>query len=164
MDTKRTMHRFLPVRNLLIVLVLVWLLAWILIPNFVRGGPGRLTGVINTLRQIDAAKQQWAYEHGITNTAQCTNNLTETDLTPYLGGREDRVDRRGFGFDRSGRPPSGVGEKYVINPLTLSPEAYLTREFNERRDNAASLPKGTIIRLSNPGHEVILPDGAKLPR
>lgn len=35
---------------------------------------------ISNLRQIDAAKQQWALENGKTNGEVCT----ETDLTPYI--------------------------------------------------------------------------------
>ena len=164
MDTKRTKRRFLLVRILSVVLVLVLLLIWVTIPNFVRSGPGKLTRIIITLKQIDAAKQQWAYEHGITNTVQCTNNLTETDMERYLGGKEDRIDRRRFGFDRSGQPYSAFGEKYIINPLNLPPEAQLTRDFKEGRGSTFSLPKDTIIRLSGSGYEILLPDGSTIAR
>jgi hypothetical protein len=152
------------VLNVAAALILVSLFAWMLIPNFIRSGPGRFSGIINTLRQIDGAKQQWAYERGITNIVQFTNQLSEADLFPYLSRGEDRINRFGFGFDRNGRPHSGVGEKYIINPLNLPPEAQLTRDFKEGRGSSFSLPKGTIIRLSESGHEIVLPDGSKASR
>jgi hypothetical protein len=164
MDTKPTKQRFLLVRTLSVVLVLVLLLIWISIPNFVRSGAGRLTRIIITLQQIDAAKQQWAYEHGITNTIQCTNHLTETDMERYLGGKEDRIDRPEYLFDRSGRPRSAFGEKYIINPLKLPPEAQLTRDFKVGRGSTFSLPKDTIIRLSSSGYEILLPDVSTIAR
>jgi hypothetical protein len=52
--------------------ITVGLLVAVTVPNFVRKGPSKLNGIINTLRQIDAAKQQWAFERGITNIAQVT--------------------------------------------------------------------------------------------
>jgi hypothetical protein len=115
-DTKR---RFLALRIPLVVLVVVSLSAWISLPNFVQGGPGRLTGVIKTVRQIDATKQQLAYERGITSTAQCTNDLIETDSSPCLEGSKERIDQRGFGFDRRGQPHSGFCQKHVISALDL---------------------------------------------
>jgi hypothetical protein len=159
MDTKRTIQRLQPVRILLVVLVLVSLFAWISIPNFVGGGPSKLSGIVNTLRQIDGAKQQWAFEHGITNSDAFTNEFTELDLAPYFS-RSDGRDRIG----RNGRPHPGVGERYTINPLNFSPEAQLTRDFKEGRGSTFSLPKGSIIRLSGSGYEIILPDGSKVLR
>ena len=37
------------------------------------------------LRQIDAAKSQWALEHGLTNEALPSRIITTKDLAPYLG-------------------------------------------------------------------------------
>ena len=151
-----------PLRPLILTVALlaitVGLLVGIAVPNSVRKGQSKLNSIINTLRQIDGAKQQWAFERGITNLEQATNELTEADLSPYLSGGEGRKSRNGFGFDRTGRPYSGAGEKYIIKPLNVAPEARLEKDFKE----SYSLPKGTIIRLTDSGYEIILPDGTKL--
>jgi len=88
----------------------------------------------------------------------------EADVLAYLSSGKDEINRFGFGFDRNGRPQSGVGEKYILNPLSLSPEAQLTRDFKEGRGSTFALPKDTIIRLSGSGYEIVLPDGSKLSR
>ena len=53
----------------------------IAIPNFVKAREtAQMNACINNLRQIDAAKNQWALEHN----KQATDTPTESDLTPYL--------------------------------------------------------------------------------
>jgi hypothetical protein len=152
MDTKRIMQRFLPVRIFLVVIVLVSLFAWISIPNFIGGGPSKLSGIINTLRQLDGAKQQWAFEHGITNVTS-TNIVPATDeIVPYLRASRDRTGE--IGFDRNGHQHMLYGESYVINALGASPEAVLTEKLE-------GWPKGARIRLSSQGAEIVLPDGSK---
>ena len=155
-----------PVRSLIFTVVFftvaVSLVVAIAIPNFVRSGPGRLNGIVNTLRQIDGAKQQWAFERGITNVAQATNELTDANVSAYLSGGEGRKNRDGFGFDRSGRPYSGAGEEYRIKPLNTAPEAYLTKDFKEGRGSSYLLPKGTTIRLTDSDYEIILPNGTRI--
>ncbi len=50
-------------------------------PSFVKASfQSAANGCLNTLRQIDAAKQQWALENGKTNGTW----VTEADLTPYI--------------------------------------------------------------------------------
>ena len=143
---------------------IIGLLLAIAVPNYVHSGPGKLTGIVNVLRQIDAAKQEWAIEHGITNITSATNLLSEKDIAPLLSHREDRIGRDGVGFDRNGYPHSGYGEKYVVNRLGISPEAQLTRELKEGHGSSFSLPKGTIIRLGDTREEIILPSGTNLTR
>lgn len=153
--------------SVFLLIVILGLMAVVFKPNHIRSGPSRLSSIINNLRQIDGAKQQWALEHGITNALQFTNQPTEQDVAPYLRSSIDRVDRNGFGFDRNGHPISGAGEKYTINSLGLSPEAQFTSEFKENV-NFLTLPKGTIVRLKviklgEVREEIILPDGTKMP-
>ena len=52
------------------------------IPNFVRAKyETAANGCINNLRQIDAAKNEWALKNGKTNGV-----VTENDIKPYLNG------------------------------------------------------------------------------
>ena len=68
--------------EIMIVVAIIGLLAAIAIPNFVRARQTSQTNAcINNLRQIDAAKQQWALEQGQLPTA--TPN--QAALNPYIG-------------------------------------------------------------------------------
>ena len=62
--------------------LLIPLLAAIAIPNFVKArATAQANGCINNLRQIDAAANQFALEHGKTN-GEAIN--FPSDLTPYI--------------------------------------------------------------------------------
>jgi len=66
--------------EIMIVVAIIGLLAAIAIPNFVRARNSSQTNAcLNNLRQIDAAKQQWALEN---NT---TGSPTAANITPYMG-------------------------------------------------------------------------------
>jgi prepilin-type N-terminal cleavage/methylation domain-containing protein len=68
--------------EIMIVVAIIGLLATIAIPNFVRARlKAQQTACINNLRQIDAAKQEWALESkaGPTSVPQLSN------IQPYLG-------------------------------------------------------------------------------
>ena len=93
----------------------------IAVPNFVHGGPGKITGIIGHLRQIDAAKQQWAIEHGMTIATQLVRELSPADLAPYLLADFTRKD--------FGNPI--YGERYSIKRLDESPEVLTTRNLRE---------------------------------
>ena len=68
--------------EIMIVVAIIGLLAAIAIPNFVRSRKTSQTNAcINNLRQIDAAKQQWALENG----KKSTDSPVNTDLQVYLG-------------------------------------------------------------------------------
>ena len=68
--------------EIMIVVAIIGLLAAIAIPNFVRARQTSQTNAcINNLRQIDAAKQQWALENG-KSAAQVP---TSASLNPYIG-------------------------------------------------------------------------------
>jgi general secretion pathway protein G len=63
------------------ILVIPMMLA-IAIPNFVKAREtAQQNACFNNLRQIEAAKQQWAME----NNKKATDVPTESDLRPYLG-------------------------------------------------------------------------------
>ena len=99
-------------------------LASIAIPNFVREprtGPGN--HILNRLRDIERAKEQWRVDHP---TAR-PETLTEQDLAPYMG-RE---------FWRQ----TVAGERYLIHNLDEPPEAVMTKDVDW-------LPKGMKVRFS----------------
>jgi hypothetical protein len=92
-------------------------------------------GILVNLRQLNAAKQVWADEHGKTGNAV----PTRADVAPYLKGEAGWV-----------RPVGG--EQYTLNSLTQSPQAVLTHKVR-------NWPKGTTLRLTgtNSDLEIILP-------
>jgi prepilin-type N-terminal cleavage/methylation domain-containing protein len=94
--------------EIMIVVAIIGLLAAIAIPNFVKArATSQANACINNLRQVDAAKQQWALEKGQTATA----TPTDTDLVPYLG--------------RSGSvmPTCPIGSTaYTINAVSVAPQ------------------------------------------
>ena len=67
--------------EIMIVVAIIGLLAAIAIPNFVRArNKSQANSCINNLRQLDAAKQQWALE----NKQQDSSVPTAADVQPYL--------------------------------------------------------------------------------
>jgi Mg-chelatase subunit ChlD/anti-sigma factor RsiW len=79
--------------------VLVLLLAAIAIPNFTRArSSSQASAVINNLRQLDAAKQQWALERG----KSATDTPTFDELKGYMKGE---------------LPPAVTGESYVLGKV-----------------------------------------------
>ena len=68
--------------EIMVVVVIIGLLAAIAIPNLVRARrTSQTNSCINNLRQIDAAKRQWALEQG----KKSSDVPTQADLNPYLG-------------------------------------------------------------------------------
>jgi len=67
--------------EIMIVVAIIGLLAAIAIPNFVQARKTSQTNAcINNLRQIDAAKQQWALENGKTTSASPTASMIQLFL------------------------------------------------------------------------------------
>jgi Mg-chelatase subunit ChlD/type II secretory pathway pseudopilin PulG len=86
--------------TVLALLAIVGLIAAISIPNFVKArATSQSNAIINNLRQIDAAKNQWALE----NKKPADAVVTMDDLKPYL---------------KNGTLPSVAGEKYVIGKVS----------------------------------------------
>ena len=115
----------------IVLSIVAFLLVYaIYMPNFVKSGPGYTNRIINNLRQLDGAKQQWALDHNRTGAVV----VTKADIAPYL--------RRDFWVTPV------AGESYTIGTLEQSPEAHLTRQV----DNHA---KGTVIRFAGDTIEFI---------
>jgi len=69
--------------GVVIILSILALVALVAIPNFIRARTtSAMNACINNLRQIDAAKQQWALENNKTNSDTI---ITWEDVKPYLG-------------------------------------------------------------------------------
>ena len=67
--------------EIMIVVAIIGLLAAIAIPNFIKArATSQQNACINNLRQIDAAKQQWALE----KTKSASDIPGKEDLLPYL--------------------------------------------------------------------------------
>ena len=99
--------------EIMIVVAIIGLLATIAIPNFVRARlKAQQTACINNLRQIDAAKQEWALENKAAQTA--TPQLS--NIQPYLG--------RGTAGTAPTCPSdaaSTTATSYSINDLSTAP-------------------------------------------
>ncbi|MGO8698549.1 MAG: YfbK domain-containing protein [Limisphaerales bacterium] len=102
------------------------LLTVVIVPNFVKARTASYkNSVVNNLRLLDSAKQQWALEQ----RKSSTDVPTLKDLKPYFG--------RGFAGDRI----EGSKERYFIGPVERPPVAVVD----------AAGGKKTIITL--PGTE-----------
>jgi hypothetical protein len=155
-----------PIRSWLLTVVLllalVGLLVAISVPNFVEGGPSKLSSIINVLRQIDAAKDYWAMQHGLTNSVNSSKEITQQDIAPYF--KRGSIDKFGFGFDQNGYVHAGKGIIYSINSLGKSPEAKFTSDLRERGwPRGWKIPKGTILLFGANGEEYILPGQESKP-
>jgi hypothetical protein len=111
----------------------------VIIPTGVGNGGQKANAIINNLRYIDGAKNEWALEHGITNADQVTHfnqPLTWADLGPYL--LQDINVIQSKRFDNNGVVHPASGEIYTINSLNKPPEVKLPHDVE-------FLSKGTII-------------------
>jgi hypothetical protein len=76
-----------------------------IIPKPLHSGPTSKNTCINNLRQIDGAKEQWALEHGKTNS----DIPTWADIKPYFG-------RPGIDL-----PTCPSGGKYTLGAMSNLP-------------------------------------------
>src|ERR1051325_2138019 len=100
--------------EIMIVVAIIGLLAAIAIPNFVKAREtAQKNACINNLRQIDAAKQQWALETGQASSV----TPVKADIDAYLGrsGSADNIKCP------SGGSTTTFALSYEIQALTNAP-------------------------------------------
>ena len=151
----KSIRSWLP--TLLLLLAIIGLLAAMAVPNFVGGGPSKTNGIINILRNVDAAKEQWVIEHGYTNTSPLSREITALDIAPFFyheNGRDGFV-RLGLVIDKDGNLRNPEGVVFVINPLGVLPEVRFSKAFKFGRDESfiggffsPRIPKGTVMKFS----------------
>jgi hypothetical protein len=147
-------------RTILLLLVIVGLLAAIAVPNFVGGGPSKTSGIINILRNVDAAKEQWAIEHGYNNKMSPAREITAQDITPFFYHEDGKnpLTRLGLVIDKDGNLRNPQGVVFVINPLGFAPEVKFAKAF-KLSDHSGffgpKIPKGTVMRFSTNADDIV---------
>ena len=134
-EKRRTGIRLL---ELAAVLAILALLAAILLPSLAKSkSKAQSITVLNNLRQLEMAKEQWAQEN------KSSGNVTPTfdDLKPYLG---------------RGEMPSVAGETYVLGAVGEPPSAEIAADDAKKtfKRFASTLPSGESsdrVRLSANG-------------
>src|SRR5882724_6671582 len=104
--------------EMMVVVAIIGLLAAVALPNFVRARvTSQRNACINNLRQIDGAKQQWAFEfHATLSTIP-----TISDIQPYVG--------RGVSGTQPTCPTDAQGafaSSYLINNLQSIPSCLIS--------------------------------------
>jgi hypothetical protein len=120
-----------------IALIVVVFLRVIVAPTFVGSHRSKRNTIFANLKQLQGAKEHWAFEQNRTGNVE----VTKENLHDYFKG---------------GWVKPVIGERYVLNTLSNMTEAVLTRRLDE-------FPKGTILRLANvdgnPACEIVWPNG-----
>ena len=104
--------------EIMIVVAIIGLLAAIAIPNFVKARQTSQTNAcINNLRQIDAAKQQWALEKGKTGG----DTPTSDEVLVYVGKASLGGSDVCCPLSPKGTPMGGYSSARDIGPITNVP-------------------------------------------
>jgi prepilin-type N-terminal cleavage/methylation domain-containing protein len=97
--------------EIMIVVAIIALLASIAVPNFLRAREqSQLAAIVNNLRVLEGAKDQWALENKKGTGAEPTWDADAKGIGEYLKG---------------GTIKDVVGEKYVINSVGTGAHAEL---------------------------------------
>jgi Mg-chelatase subunit ChlD/type II secretory pathway pseudopilin PulG len=135
--------------ELLVVLSIVAILAAMLLPALSKAkSKSQRVAVMSNLRQLDAAKQQWAMENGKSSS----DAPTFDDLKPYF----------------KGEMPSVGGEKYVLGKVGEPPSAEIAasdakKSFGRLSGPALSAAPSDRVRLSADGGVSMVGQGASKP-
>ena len=108
----------------------------IVLPNFVRARTSTGRALVNDLRLIQGAKEQWAIENHATNGTE----VALKDIAAYIK-----------------TPPwenPVAKERYVMNPIGTSPEIQFTKRYQ-------NFEEGVVLRFAQDyqDFEILLPTG-----
>jgi hypothetical protein len=113
------------VAGLIVALCLLFIWYFVL-PALSGSRKSLVISVVNNLSQIELAKEMWASDRGATGALQ----VSAQDLAIYMG--------QPAGSSNLVKPV--MGERYIINPFGVAPEAVLAHD-------SGRWPSGTVIRL-----------------
>jgi hypothetical protein len=107
-------------REIIVLIIVVGFFLAISVPNFIREPvTSPANACINSLRQIDAAKNQWALEH----SAKSNDVVTIDDIRPYI---ESERNNPFIKLDAKGNlPKCPSGGTYTIGKVGENPTCSL---------------------------------------
>jgi len=100
---------------LFVAVVIAIVVVPLIVSALLEGSAGHHRGLpacVNTLRQIEGAKEEYALEYGVTNGTQ----MTWDDFAPYIKDITNKV------FCPSAPATMRSLTNYTINPLGVNPE------------------------------------------
>ena len=134
------------------------LIASISIPNFVRSRTtSQSNAIINTLRQIDSAKQEWALEHN----KSAADRPTFDDLAPYLRGQPSSIAGESYKLGSVGEPVSAEWEREQSKSLFTRFASIPAREKSVGKQITLS-GDGAVTTTTDQMHERATPEVALL--
>ena len=119
--------------NTVVFASLMGIFSLISFPSFTSSGSSNDNRIINNLRQLDAAKNQFALE----KKTSLDYIPTEADLTPYIRLQD-------------GKLPHVGEERYVLNPIRQAPYAISDKDQRIRRHGFSegyTITNGTTYHL-----------------
>ena len=117
--------------EIMIVVAIIALLAAIAVPGFLRARKrSQATTVLNNLRLIDAAKDQYATEYNKTDLTPYA-----VDLTKYFKDSSQLYNAAQASTDDTILDPKFTAVTYFLNPLGILPSCVADTSFSDVTDS-----------------------------